>query len=65
MGVLHRRALCVLGVNTEVHIGRCGVHAQVGTCVFIQIYGSPASGRVLLGFIGVASAQAKPLLLCG
>lgn len=45
--------------------GGCGVHTLAGTCVFIQIYSSPASGRVLLGFIGVASAQAKPLLLCG
>lgn len=36
--VLHGYALCVPGVNTEVHIGGCGVHTLAGTCVFIQIY---------------------------
>lgn len=45
--------------------GWCGVHTLTGTCVFIQIYSGPASVRDLLGFIGMALAQAKPLLLCG
>lgn len=35
MDVLHGCALCVLGVNTEVHMG--GAHTLAGTCVFIQI----------------------------